>query len=136
MKKLFTILAIILFTTFAYGWQLQWDDQPGEDGYILYYKPYPEPYSYPANPAPGALIQDMTGATTVQLAADTTEWELPTSEFSEGSRYVFALQATLSGSVSGYSDFVCWTWPMPADVVEIPVESGATITINIYQAVP
>ena len=133
MKKLFLILTILFCAACASAYTLSWDDVDGEDGYVIYYKSYPAGYSYPANPAPNAAIQDMSGATTVNLGADVTEWDLPPANFTAGSRYVFMVRATQSGSVSGESDFVCWTYPVDGQVIELPIDSGGDIQINIYQ---
>ena len=133
MKKLFLILAILFCAACASAYTLSWEDTANEDGYIVYYKSYPAGYSYPNNPAPTSAIQDMAGATTVNIQADTTEWDLPPANFTVGSRYVFMVRATQGGSVSGESDFVCWTYPTDGQVIELPIDSGGDIQINIYQ---
>ncbi len=134
MRKLFLILAIVLCSSYAYAQHaLMWDDVVGEDGYIVYHKPYPAGYSYPANPAPPSLIQDMSTAVQINLPADTVEWNLPAADFTMGARYVFVVRATQSGSVSGESDYLCWTYPAEGQVIETEAGSGASIQINIYQ---
>ena len=133
MKKLFVILAILFCAACVNAYTLSWNDTSDEDGYIVYYKSYPAGYSYPANPAPNTAIQNMDGATTVNVAANTVEWDLPPANFTAGSRYVFMVRATKNGSVSGESDFVCWTYPVEGQVIELPIESGGDIQINIYQ---
>ena len=116
----------------AFSWTLSWEDVTGEDSYRVSYKDYPAGYSY-ENQAPESLIRDMAGATTVSIPADTVTFDLPAANFIPGNRYVFAVQAIKDGSVSGYSDFPCWTWPTEGNVIEMPVDSTGNIQINIYQ---
>ena len=132
MKKLIIALAIMFIAAPAFAWTISWNDTVGEDSYQLSYKDYPAGYSY-ENPAPENLIRDMTGATTVTIPADTVAVDFPAANFTPGNRYVFAVQAIKDDSVSGFSDFVCWTWPEEANVVELPLDSTGNIQINIYQ---
>ena len=133
MKRLFIFLAIMFIAAPAMAWTITWNDTVGEDSYRLSYKDYPAGYSY-ENQAPENLVKDMTGATTVTLPADTVSYTLDPANFTQGNRYVFSVQAVKDGSVSGYSDYPCWTWPEDSDVVELPLDSGGNIQINIYQA--
>ena len=130
MKKLFLILALVFCATYVSAHTLSWDDVMGEDGYIIYYKAYPTGYTFPSNPAPNNLIHDMSGASEVELDADITEWDLPPENFTAGNRYVFVVKATLEGSINGESDFLCWTYPVDGQVLELPIDSGGDIQIN------
>ena len=134
MKKLIAVILIILLSSpAALCWELHWDDPGDEDGIIIYYKPYPAGYSYPDNLAPAEKIMNVDGATRLTLPENTTSWKIPDS-LEMGERYVFWLQATLAGSVSGYSDFLCFTFSDLSDVtiIELPPAQG-NIQINIYQ---
>jgi len=132
MKKLIIILAIMAMAVCANAWTLRWDAVEGAGSLVLKWKPYPDGYAFPGSPAPTALIEDMELATEVTLPGTATEWELPET-LSEGSRYVFFIQALNQGSVSGNSDYLCWTKPQSAQVVELPLDAGGDIQINIYQ---
>ena len=139
LKKLFIFLAIMFIAAPAMAWTITWDDTVGEDSYRLSYKDYPAGYAFPGNPAPESLVKDMTGAITVTLPAvtlpaDTVSYTLDPANFTPGNRYVFSVQAVKDGSVSGYSDYPCWTWPIDSNVVELPLDSCGNIQINIYQA--
>lgn len=130
MKKLIiSSLIVLLSTPFAFGWTLKWDDPGDEDGFIIYHKLYPEGYSYPNNLAPADMIIGREGATKLTLPADTVQWEIP-SNFVPGQRYVFFAQATKGGSVSGFSEYLCWTYPLAAKITELPQPDGS-IEINI-----
>jgi hypothetical protein len=133
LKKLFLILAMIFCASCVSAYTLSWNDSTGEDGYIIYIKQYPSGYNYPSNPAPDNLIQDLASAAMVNIPADTVQWDLPPANFIEGNRYVFTVRSTQGGSISGKSDFVCWTYPSTSQVIELPIDSGGDIQINIYQ---
>ena len=134
MKKLILVLlAIVFLVGTAHAWTLSWDAVSGVDNLKILYKTYPVGYSYPDNPAPANIIQDTAGMTEVMLAGDAIEYELPDS-LSENQRYVFFIQAIDQGSVAAESDFLCWTKPAGTNVIELPLDAGGDIQINIYQA--
>lgn len=135
MKKLklfFTLIVLLAFPLMANAWTVSWDDTTGEDGYILKYKDYPAGYDY-NNQAPASLIEDMSSANIVVLGTDISEYDFQSGTFTIDNRYVFFIQATFQGSIVGNSDYLCWTCPKQSDVIELEPQSGANITINIYQ---
>ena len=133
MKKLIIVLAILAIAVCANAWTLKWDAVEGAGSLVLKWKPYPDGYAFPGSPAPDVLVRDTEDVTEVTLPGTATEWELPET-LSEGSRYVFFIQSINQSSVSGNSDYLCWTKPQSAQVVELPLSTGGDIQINIYQA--
>jgi len=138
MKKLFIVLAIVLFAVSAQAWTIQW--QPlaeTPDMYNIRYKAYPAGYDYPANPAPRADIEanpfnSYDNSTAVSLADIETVFSL-----AGDARYVFHVQAITSGDIVATSDYLCWTYPDPAgpsvEVIEIPIESIQKVILEIVR---
>jgi len=136
MKKLFIVLAIVLFATTAQAWTIQWDAlSETPDMYNIRYKTYPAGYDYPANPAPQADVEanpfnSHDNGTVVSLADFETALGLETNV-----RYVFHVQALAGGDIVAVSDYLCWTYPDPdgpeVQVIEIPLKSIKKIILEI-----
>jgi len=138
MKKLFIVLAIVLFAVSAQAWTIQWEAlSETPDMYNIRYKAYPAGYDYPANPAPQADIEanpfnSHDNGTAVSLADFETAFGLAVNQ-----RYVFHVQAITDGDIVAVSDYLAWTYPDPdgpeVQVIEIPIEQIKKIILEIVK---
>jgi hypothetical protein len=103
MKKLI-IIAILLFASTSFAWELRWDAVTGATGYRVSYRPV-------TSTVPG--LEDV---------GNVTKWTIPTT-LTPGTRYEFWVQAyvgTTNKSYSGDSDHIRWTYPLPVQTIELP----------------
>jgi len=138
MKKLFIVLAIVLFAVSAQAWTIQWEAlSETPDMYNIRYKAYPAGYEYPANPAPQAEIEAnpfsaYDNGTEVSLVDFQNAFGLAVNQ-----RYVFHVQAISSGDIVAVSDYLAWTYPDPdgpeVQVIEIPMEDIQKIILEIVK---
>ena len=110
MKKLLIAIAIVLLASPCFAWTLSWDAATGADGYRVSY--------FPAGTTPPTTID--TTATSV---------DLDTLGLSTGVRYEFYVQGSKSGSLSGESDHIRWTYPIPPTTIEM-MGQPVNIVIN------
>ena len=102
MKKLITILAIVLFATTASAWTFSWDAVTGVDGYKAYWKDLAA-----------------TSFTEVDVGTD-TQLDLDALGLTVGTRYEFYVVAHSQGSTSAESNHLRWTRPVDPIVIELP----------------
>jgi len=138
MKKLFIVLAIMLFAVSAQAWTIQWEAlSETPDMYNIRYKAYPAGYSFPDNPAPQGEVEanpfsSYDNGTSVSLADFETAFGLAVNQ-----RYVFHVQAITGGDIVAVSDYLAWTYPDPdgpeVQVIEIPMEDIQKIILEIVK---
>ncbi|MCK5018172.1 MAG: hypothetical protein KAS32_14040 [Candidatus Peribacteraceae bacterium] len=113
MKKLFLTLFILLaFVGTAGAWDLNWTASTGAGGYMLYHKTLAAT-EYTETDVGNILTYDLDAMSLVQ-----------------GTRYEFFLRAYVSGSYSGDSDHLRWTYPVDPIIIDLP---AAPLTITITQ---
>lgn len=111
MKKLFIVLFILLFASTVMAWDISWDAVPNAEGYLVSYNDLATPLFI--------MVDDVGSA---------TNRSLDDLGLIEGTRYEFWVNAYASGSTSGDSDHVRWTYPRPPLVIET---LGAPVSIII-----
>lgn len=148
MKKLFIILAIVLFT-FGMAqaqdetWDISWEAlTPAPDSYTIRYKPYPAGYGDQLdadgnilNPAPEAEIYlppftSYDNGMAMELADIPAVFNLTMNQ-----RYTFYVIAVTNDNVVGKSTYLNWTYPDPDSFqdtsIEIPVKKIKELNLKL-----